>query len=184
MIVARRDALPQDRGITVRYLGEGAEITLQDPSRIMDLEEARRRAREAVARIGSFDRATAVLAGKWAASLVRPTLTYDLTETLRRKDETARQVPVLYSRIPKGTVLTRKGQTLTKDVIREIMAIKKASRPGFDAAALLGMVLVVAFMVFFLWRYASDHRRDRQHLVGPRAQIRTYLGETDSTRNE
>ena len=160
MIVARRDALPQDRGITVRYLGEGAEITLQDPSRIMDLEEARRRAREAVARIGSFDHATAVLAGKWAASLVRPTLTYDLTETLRRKDETARQVPVLYSRTPKGTVLARKGQTLTKDVIREIMAIKKASRPGFDAAALLGMVLVVAFMVFFLWRYASDHRRD------------------------
>src|SRR5207247_6024590 len=133
--------------------------TMQDPSRVIDLEEARGRAREAVGRLGSLDSAAAALAGGWAASLVRPTLTYDLTETLRRKDEAARQVPVLFSRIAKGTVLARKGQTLTKDVIREIMAIKKASRPGFDATALLGMVLVVAFMVFFLWRYASDHRR-------------------------
>lgn len=160
MIVARRDTLPQGRAITVRYFGEGSEITLHDPRRVIDVEEARRRVREASVRLVSLDARMAAMAGKWAASLIQPTLTYDLGETRRRMDEAARQVPVLYSRIPKGKVLLRKGQTLTGDVIREIRAINQASPHGFDATALLGTLLVVVFLTFFLWRYAMDYRKE------------------------
>jgi membrane-associated HD superfamily phosphohydrolase len=140
---------------------------------VIDLEEARRRVREAAARqLGSSagrgaapalpDPKLADLVGKWAASLVQPTLTYDLYETRRRMDEAARQVPALYSRVPKGMILVRKGQPLTRDAIREILAIQQASPHGFDATALLGTLIVVVFLTFFLWRYARDYRGEQK----------------------
>ncbi len=53
--------------ITVRYFGAGAEASLRDVGRIMDIEEARRRAREEVARLGTLDPALAAKAGDWLA---------------------------------------------------------------------------------------------------------------------
>ena len=159
-IVARRDTLPQGRGITVRYFGETTEMSLPDLTGVIDLEEARHKAREAISRLGWTEPALPEKAGLWVASLIRPTLTYDLDETRRRMDEAARQVPVLYSRIPKGKVLVRKGQPLTREVIRDVVAITQASPRGFDTTALLGMLLISVLMIFFLWRYAADARRE------------------------
>lgn len=160
LIVARPDTLPQGRSISVRSLGELEAAPLRDPSRIIDLEEAKRRMREAAGGIPGLDPAAAGVLGDWLASLVQPTLTYDMEETRRRMDEAARQVPVLYSRLPKGTVLVRKGQPYTSDVIREIQAVQHASPRGFDPTALFGVTLVALFMVFFLWRYSSDWKRE------------------------
>jgi membrane-associated HD superfamily phosphohydrolase len=94
-IVARRDTLPQGHAITVRFLGEPDETSVRDQSRIIDIEEAKRRVREAAGGIPGIDPALARTAGDALASLVQPNLTYDMGETRHRMDEAARQVPVL-----------------------------------------------------------------------------------------
>lgn len=163
-IVARLDTLPQGRAISVRYFGEPTEIVLHDLSRVIDLEEAKRRVRGAAGGIPGLDPSHVVRLGDWMASLIQPTLTYDFGETRRRMDEAARQVPVLYSRIPRGTTLVRKGAPLTRDVIREIQAMQGARPRGFDPTAMFGTLLIMAFFVFFLWRFASDYQRDYRRI--------------------
>ena len=75
-------------------------------------------------------------------------------------DEAARQVPVLYSRVPKGTVLVRKGQPYTRDVIREIHG-DPAGEPARvrSDGALWASRIVSLFLTFFLWRYAPTGTR-------------------------
>src|SRR5436309_6971171 len=96
MIVARRDTLPQGRAITVKYFEEPTEITLRELSRVIDLEEAKRRARQATSRVAGLEPSVAAMAGEWLASIIQPTLTYELGETRKRMDEAARQVPQVF----------------------------------------------------------------------------------------
>jgi putative nucleotidyltransferase with HDIG domain len=158
-IVARRDTLPQARAITVRDVGGTSETTLRDLSRIVDFEEAKSRTREAASGLTALDAPLKGKAADWLAGQIQPTLAYDLGETRRRMEEAARQVPVLYSRIPKGTALLRKGSPLTRDTIRQIVAVQQAGPKGFDPTASLGTLLIILFITFFFWRYAIESQR-------------------------
>ena len=159
-IVARLETLPQGRAIAVRDRRGSGEASLRDLSRVIDLSEARRRTREASMGVAGLDTPLRVKAGDWLAGQIQPTLAYDLGETRRRMEDAARQAPVLYSRITKGTPLLRKGAPLTRDIIRQIEAVQQAGPRGFDPTASLGMLIIAFFLTFFLWQYAHETQRD------------------------
>ncbi len=163
MIVARADSLPSDRPISVRTLGgDNRETLLTDFDRVLDLDAARKKAREKTAAEpvgpeGELARAE----GAVLASVLEPSLTPDSAATSARMEEAARAVPVLLARIERGTVLARRGFPLTEETVATALAIQAARPRRLEPGPLAGTAGLCALLFGFLWVYARTLRPDR-----------------------
>jgi putative nucleotidyltransferase with HDIG domain len=177
MVVEDRDRLLADRewGLVARPLRGGApqgERLVREPSLVRDLRSAR----------GDLRRDGAGLPAAWPAALresvvrtagqlLRPTLSFNLAESVRRQRDAADRVKASVVQVRRGEVVVADGERIERRHLVVFRGIQAQTRPGELLAVRVGGGLLVVLLVLVLWRQARGagfrpSRRDALLLAG------------------
>jgi cyclic-di-AMP phosphodiesterase PgpH len=159
MVVGSKALLADPRGALLVHLPGGREDKISGTGRLLDLDEAREQAREAVRGSRSFPpEQREVLAGL-AASFVDVNVTFDPEATAAKREAAVAGVQPVVRVVPAGTVLARTGDKVTAEVRAWIEASRGAQRGRLGLRGLGGTLVLVSLLAFFLWRYSHYHQR-------------------------
>jgi putative nucleotidyltransferase with HDIG domain len=158
--VAGNKALLERSGTVVLiHLPGHREERLTEFREILDLTEARERAREIVLdrlTLGAGERrALADL----AAVFVDANVAYDPSTTHSRREAAADAVSPVVVKIPSGTVLVKDGERITGETLARLEAARLASPGRLGLVVIFGLAIVVLSLAFFLYRYTRYHQR-------------------------
>jgi len=161
-IVGSKDGLPDSGAIIVREVRpDGAtESEYRRLGQIRDLGEARAALREKIDAEApdwpeSDRRALATLLDRF----VTTNLSYNASETERRRSLAMASVPEVFMRIPRGRVIIREGEVFTPDVLDILRRIRSGDRFEINWSGLAGNVVILSLLLLFLHRYVLAHQR-------------------------
>jgi putative nucleotidyltransferase with HDIG domain len=163
-VVDNREILAQnrDRGIQVRDLRTGRETRRKDLDEVVEYGS---QAKNAVARRFADSplkgRALTEVAAFLAAAL-RPNLTFDATETAHRRQEAARSVETVLTRIPRGKVIVRKGDEISPKALEWITAVRASAADPSSWVRLTGILILQSLAALAFWVDARRQRRRRR----------------------
>jgi cyclic-di-AMP phosphodiesterase PgpH len=163
-VVDNREILAQnrERGIEIRDLRSGREIRRKDLDEVVEYGS---QAKNAVARRFADSplkgRALTEVSAFLAAAL-RPNLTFDATETARRRDQAARSVETVLTRIPRGKVIVRKGDEISPKASEWIGAVRASAADPSSWVRLTGILLLQSLAALAFWVDARRQRRRRR----------------------
>jgi putative nucleotidyltransferase with HDIG domain len=158
-IVGSKALLENAPGVLLVHAPGGGEERLSGAAGLLDLDEARRRARAAVRASRSIPAEESEVLADLVASFVDVDVTYAPEETAKRRDAAVAAVPPTVRTVAAGTILARAGEKVTEDVLARIDAATSARRGSTDAGGIAGIVVIVSFLAFFLHRYTRYHQR-------------------------
>ncbi len=142
-----------------REPGRGEE-RVSDFSTILDLDEARRIAREAVAARPSIPAAHREALGDLAAAFVQANLAFDPRATAERRRAAELQVDPVLATAPTGAVLVRAGETVTQETLARLGVARSTPAPrSARAPEIAGLLVLAGLLAFFLFRYTRYHQR-------------------------
>jgi putative nucleotidyltransferase with HDIG domain len=151
-------AAERDRGFVVRGVRDGAlqgERAVTDLSLVRDVAAAAEDvARSAQGRLEQEPAALRAAVQRIAAAMVRPTLTHDQVETVRRRDEAASRVKPVVIPVKRGEKIIGDGERVEKRHLVVFDGMRAQRRGEVLANVRLGAGAVVALIVFLLWRFA------------------------------
>ena len=165
MIVPNRELLAAERrrGITVRYLKERTpyrERELESFGKILDLEEALERVESTaaleLADVSPILRATQI---RLAKNLVASNLSFNRTETERRKQEAREEIQPLEIRIKKGAKIIRDGDLIERKHVMIFQEMKKLTQVTNAFEMALGTILLVILMLVVVTRFSARNIR-------------------------
>ncbi|MFQ5878117.1 MAG: HD family phosphohydrolase [Acidobacteriota bacterium] len=163
-IVGSKTFLPRSGRVTLRDTRSGREWREEDLKGVLSLDEARQVARETLRSAGAGRREEAAVA-PLLTELIAPNLIFNRALTDDRRQEAADRIEPLIVRVPKGKVILRRGEVVSEDKARVLEAFHEARREGSSAGAILGNLLFMALLLFFLSRYVffyqKSYRRER-----------------------
>ena len=163
-VVDNRELLAQgrDRGIQLRDVRTGRELRRKDLEEVVEYGS---QTKNAVARrLGDSSlkgRALTEVSAFLAAAL-RPNLTYDVTETSRRRDEAARSVETVLARIPRGKVIVRKGDEISPKAAEWIAAVRASAADPSSWVKVTGILILQSLAALAFWVDARRQRRRRR----------------------
>lgn len=99
---------------------------------------------------------------------LKPNLTFNSEETLRRIDEKLKEIKPVIGLLKKGQTIIREGDTVTNDVIQKIAIINKyakTSNINFIMGLMLIQIIFVALLSFFTFSYEIFYFPDRKGIV-------------------
>jgi putative nucleotidyltransferase with HDIG domain len=166
--------------VRVRDIKSGNEWKEENLDQHPDLALARSRFTEEIQRIKlSLTRAQRRTIENFFSQFVIPTLTFNSSETEKRRDEAAAKVVPLVKRYPRGKLIARQGEELNEEVVSVLRALGEHKDAAIEMRGLTGNVIVLIMLGFFLWRYASFHSRafrGVQNLFGMLVFISILIG--------
>ncbi|MEO8432410.1 MAG: HDIG domain-containing metalloprotein [Acidobacteriota bacterium] len=163
-IVDNRELLGQnrDRGIELRDVRSGREIRRKELS---DVVEYGSQTKNAVARRladGALRGRALTEVSAFLAAALRPNMTYDATETSRRRDEAARSVETVLTRIPRGKVIVRKGDEISVKAAEWIAAVRASAADPSSWVRVAGILILQTLAALAFWVDARRQRRRRR----------------------
>ncbi|MEW5806880.1 MAG: HDIG domain-containing metalloprotein [Acidobacteriota bacterium] len=158
-IVTSKASLPEGKRIIIKYYHERKEEIVNDFNGIIDLSDVEIATGNSVDKLTHIARKEKEAVAALIFRMVDANLNYDLSESVRRQDEAARNVPPVVEKFPKGSIIIRKGDQFTPNTLNILELIDRRRPARFDAAELLGFVLIFVFLIFFLWRYDIYHQK-------------------------
>ncbi len=165
MIVPNRELMAAERrrGITVRSLREGIpyrEREVLSFEKILDLEDALERVESTAARelveVPLSLRATQV---RLAKNLVASNLSFNRTETERRKQEAREEIQPLEIRIKKGAKIIRDGDLIERKHVLIFQEMNKLTEVTNALEMALGTILLVILMLVIVTRFSARNIR-------------------------
>jgi putative nucleotidyltransferase with HDIG domain len=99
---------------------------------------------------------------------LKPNLSFNSEETLRRIDEKLKEIKPVTGLLKKGQTIIREGDTVTNDVIQKIGIINKyakTSHVNFILGLILMQIIFVALLSFFTFSYEIYYFPDRKGIV-------------------
>ncbi|MBI5017544.1 MAG: HDIG domain-containing protein [Deltaproteobacteria bacterium] len=149
-VVANRTLLTAEgrRGVVVRDLVTRQETSLAGPEAVEDFDEIRRRLERSAA-----DDATAALAGRVAASLLRPNLTYNGEETAARRARVRQGVGSVVYKVRRGEMLVREGDRVSAGQAERLRAHAQVAASGRGGSGWVGLYLVVALSLAAVYEF-------------------------------
>ena len=166
-IVGSRALLPDAGRLTMRDPRAAREWDEEAPASALSLDEARHLALAALRAAGASPQEVHG-AGVLLQGLVTPNMVFNGALSESRRQEAAERIEPLVVRIPKGKVLIRRGEVVGEDAARTLSGYVRAGAAQRGGKALLGSVLFMALLLFFMSRYVDSyqrtHRRER-HLL-------------------
>ena len=163
-VVGSKAFLPRGDRVRVRDTRVGSEWVESPLKDLLSLDESRRLAQRALAAAGAGSDERASL-GPLLADLVMPNFSYDAALTDSRRHEASDRIEPLMVRIPKGKLLLRRGDVVSEDEARALAAFNEARQAGVSGRVILGNLLLMSLLLFFMARYAlfyqQSMRRDR-----------------------
>ncbi len=161
-IVGSKDGLPDRGAIVVREVRPGTtvESEYRRLDQIRDLGEARDAIRERIdAETPDWPEADRRALASLLDRFVTSNLSYNASETERRRSMAMASVPEVFMRIPRGRVIIREGEVYTPDVIDILRRIRGGERFDINWTALAGNTIILSLMLLFLHRYVLAHQR-------------------------
>jgi putative nucleotidyltransferase with HDIG domain len=96
-----------------------------------------------------------------AASL-RPNLTYNAAETAARREAASRSVESVFTQIPRGKVIVRRGDEISPRAAEWIAAVRESVSDPSSWVRLAGIFVMQSFAAAVFWLDARRHRRRRR----------------------
>ncbi len=161
-IVAHREGLPDQGPISVREIrpGDRPETLLSNLEQIRTVEEARAALR---AHVDEHVRSLTAAERRAVVALLErhviSNLSYNASETERRRALAVASVPQVFTRIPRGRVVVREGEVFTPETLAILARIRDADRRSVNWKAIVGHLLVLSLLSLFLHRYVTAHQR-------------------------
>ncbi len=137
----------------------GGERRLSGPAAVLDLDDARQRARLTVGASRSIPPEERDLLGDLVASFVDVNVSFDAEATAARREATLAAVPPVVRTVPGGTLLARTGDKVTPEILAKIESVKAARGTRIGWIEMIGIMVILSLLAFFLQRYARYHQR-------------------------
>jgi len=170
----RQDA---ERGVTVRNLADQSEEHLSGSAGVIGVGDVLNQVEARLRKIESLKsgdmKALTALVGR----LLRPTLTFNKTETEERKRLASEAVKPVLFQVKKGEMIVREGARVSEDQVLKLKALRSLSSDNVTLRTGLGMLIAMVLMLqvchFFARQNISKFR------VGPRDLlflVTTFIG--------
>ena len=169
-VVDNRELLLEARpgGIVTREAVSGRETRRRDFRDVVEYGAPVKNAlMERLAGDSLSGRALAEVAA-FLASAIRPNLTYNATETARRREEAARSVETVLTRVPRGKVIVRKGDEISPRAAEIIAAVRA---PASDISAWVRVAGVLLLQMLAAMAFWVDSRRQRRRRRERRGEV-------------
>ncbi|MEX0880769.1 MAG: HDIG domain-containing metalloprotein [Thermoanaerobaculia bacterium] len=162
-IVDHRELAPQarSRGLLVRDTSSGRESKRQESGAIEYGNETRSAVNARLAEGGFGPRERAEVAA-FLAAVLRPNLTYDPVQTAARRDAAARSVESIFTRIPRGKVIVRRGDEITPRAAQWIAAVRASASDPSSWVKVTGVLILQMLAAAAFWLDARRQRRRRR----------------------
>jgi cyclic-di-AMP phosphodiesterase PgpH len=159
-VVDHRGLAPEarSRGLLVRDQSTGRETTRRESGAIEYGSETRSAVAARLAESGFSQRERPEVSA-FLASNLRPNLTYDAAATAARRDASAQSVESIFTRLPRGKVIVRRGDEITPRTAQWIAAVRASASDPSSWVKVTGVLIlqVLAAAAYFL-----DARRQRR----------------------
>ena len=96
------------------------------------------------------------------AAAARPNLTYNAAETGRRRDEAARSIDMVLTRIPRGKVIVRRGDEISPRAAEWIAAVRASVSDPSSWLKVTGILILQVLAAIAFWVDARRQRRKRE----------------------
>ncbi len=162
-VVDHRELAPQarSRGLLVRDASSGRESKRQESGAIEYGNETRS---AVVARLaeGGFGGRERAEVSAFLAAVLRPNLTYDPVQTVARRDAAALSVESIFTRIPRGKVIVRRGDEITPRAAQWIAAVQASASDPSSWVKVTGVLILQMLAAAAFWLDARRQRRRRR----------------------
>ncbi len=162
-IVDHRDLAPdaRARGLLVRDTSSGRESRRREIGAIEYGNETRSAVAARLAETTFTPRERAEVAA-FLAAILRPNLTHDPTQTAARRDAAARSVESVFTRIPRGKVIVRRGDEVTPRAAQWIAAVRASASDPSSWVKVTGVLILQILAAAAFWLDARRQRRRRR----------------------
>ncbi len=162
-IVDHRDLPPEarSRGLTARDLATGRESARRESGAVESGNETRAAVASRLSELNLTARERTEVAAFLAAAL-RPSLVYDAAQTSERRDSAARGVESVFTRIPRGKVIVRRGDEITARTAQWIAAVRASASDPSSWVKVTGILLLQILGAAAFWLDARRQRRRRR----------------------
>lgn len=169
-VVDNRDLLEQNRekGVQVRDVRTAREFRRKD---LEDVVEYGSQTKNAVARHlegGPLQGRALTEVSAFLAAALRPNLTYDATETARRREEASRSVETVLTKIPRGKIIVRKGDEISPRAAEWIAAVRASAADPSSWVKVTGILILQSLAAAAFW---VDSRRQRRRRRERRSEV-------------
>jgi len=162
-VVDHRDLPPEGRarGITVRDSSTGRETKRRDAGAVEYGNETKS---AVAARLvdGPLSVRERAEVAAFLAAILRPNMTYDAAQTAERRDRSARSVESVFTRIPRGKVLVRRGDEITPRAAQWIAAVRASASDPSSWVKVTGVMVLQVLAVLAFWLDARRQRRRKR----------------------
>ena len=158
-IAGNKALLERASAVVLIHLPGQREERLTDYDTILDLTEARERARIAVRDDLTLRDSERRALADLAAVFVDANVAFDPAITQSRREAAAAAVSPVIVRIPSGSVLIKEGERVTAENLARLEAARLALPGRLGLVDVLGLAILVLFLAFFLYRYTRYHQR-------------------------
>ncbi|MGH9870614.1 MAG: HD family phosphohydrolase [Candidatus Polarisedimenticolia bacterium] len=154
--------LPEKGSIAVREVRPAGvverEVAVSD--RIRDLEMARARlaalVNDELKTWPASDRRAMV---SLLEEALLPNLSFNTSETERRRAAAMASVPQVFTRIPRGRVIVREGEIFTPESVRILERLQQGAPVSSNWRSLAGHAVLLSLLLLFLNRYIRAHQK-------------------------
>ncbi len=162
-IVDHRD-LPPDaraRGLTVRDTSSGRESRRREAGAVEYGNETKSAVVSRLVDSNLTVRERAEVAA-FLAAILRPNLTYDAAQTAERRDHVSRSIESIFTRLPQGKVIVRRGDEITPRAAQWIAAVRASASDPSSWVKVTGVLVLQGLAVLAFWLDARRQRRRRR----------------------
>lgn len=145
--------------VFVRDIETQEQRRLDGSERLIDPNAARQLLRTSLGTALELPQATEEALGNFAATLLRPNLTFNSNETLERRQRARQRVEPVFYEVKRGRRIVRAGDEVDAQTILELHGMRQALGPGRSLLSIGGTALLVGLAVVSLWRYTVHYRR-------------------------
>jgi putative nucleotidyltransferase with HDIG domain len=158
-IVVNRSVLQREPAVLlVRLPGQRAEKVSRYDA-FIEVEQARDEVRRRATAGLDLPAAEETRLSELAASFVDANVHFDSEATERRREEAAQAVPPVLVRVGSGDVLVKKGERVTREILAKLHAARRSAAQKLNLPYLLGLLLIVSLLAFFVYRYTRYQQR-------------------------
>lgn len=152
----------QGHGVIVRDPTSGREIRRRNLTDAVEYGSEAKAALAARLASGPLKNQERSEVAAFLAAALRPNLTFNSAETAKRRQEAARAVEGVFTKIPRGKVIVRKGDEVSPHAAQLIAVVRASvSDPSFWAK-LVGIALLQGFAAGVFWMDARRQQRRKR----------------------
>jgi len=163
-IVDNRDLMMENgaRGLQLRDSTSGREVRRREQAEVVEYGSQARSILAARLSGGPLSgRDLTEVAGFLAAAL-RPNLIFNGNETARRREQAARSVETVLTKLPRGKVIVRKGDEISPRAAEWITAARASVSDPSSWVKVSGVLVIQILAAAVFWVDARRHRRRRR----------------------